>query len=420
MSINGLMRTSVSGMEAQANRLGGVSANIANASTVGYKSADTQFASLVLDSPSDIMNSGGVETRTRYGISRQGLLSGTSSMYDLAISGAGYLLVEDSAGRVALTRAGAFVPDGEGALVNAAGFKLLGLPASSGGASAIVANGTAGLVPVTISQAGLEAVPTSEGTLVANLPSAAAEVATPDLPSQNAAGSVSSARSSVVVYGQLGEEVTLDVHYARTTTSGEWELAVYDAADRNPLGTFPYTNGPLAQATLLFDATGQLDPSSTTSLGIPIPGGVTMDLDVTGSSQLAAGFSVRAVLTNGNPPNDQVSLEIGTDGVVYETSENGARRAAWQIPLATVVSPDRMRPRSGTIFDPTSESGDMRIGTPGASGLGSLVSGALESSTVDLASELTDMIEAQRNYSANSRVFQTGAELMEVLVNLKR
>jgi flagellar hook protein FlgE len=62
----------------------------------------------------------------------------------------------------------------------------------------------------------------------------------------------------------------------------------------------------------------------------------------------------------------------------------------------------------------------MRVGVPQSGGFGSLVSGALESSTVDMASELTDMIAAQRSYTANSRVFQTGSELMDVIVNLKR
>ena len=62
----------------------------------------------------------------------------------------------------------------------------------------------------------------------------------------------------------------------------------------------------------------------------------------------------------------------------------------------------------------------MLIGFAGAGGFGSISSGALEQSTVDLATELTTMIESQREYTANSKVFQTGADLMDVLVNLKR
>jgi flagellar hook protein FlgE len=65
-------------------------------------------------------------------------------------------------------------------------------------------------------------------------------------------------------------------------------------------------------------------------------------------------------------------------------------------------------------------SGDIQVGFAGEGGMGTMVSSALEQSTVDLASELTAMIESERNYTANSKVFQTGAELMDVLVNLKR
>lgn len=73
---------------------------------------------------------------------------------------------------------------------------------------------------------------------------------------------------------------------------------------------------------------------------------------------------------------------------------------------------------TGNLFLPTSTSGEMLIGSAGSGGMGSVVSGALEQSTVDIAQELTAMIEAQRNYTANSRVFQTSSDLTDVLVNL--
>ena len=72
------------------------------------------------------------------------------------------------------------------------------------------------------------------------------------------------------------------------------------------------------------------------------------------------------------------------------------------------------------MFAPGVDSGDVQVGFAGEGGLGNLLSGALEQSTVDLASELTAMIEFERNYTANSKVFQTGSELMDVVVNLKR
>lgn len=413
MSIAGLMHTSVSGMDAQSNRLSAVSINIANASTVGYKSEAVEFSSLVTGH-----GSGGVESWSRTAISRQGVLATTGSKLDLAVSGNGFMLVEDQAGQVTLTRAGAFVPDADGHLVNAAGFKLLGSPLTGLGAVPPVVNGTAGLEPITMWSSHLEAAATTQGSLAANLPATTAEVGVADLPSGNAASAVSSARTSVVVFGNLGEEVTLDVHYARTTTPGEWEVSVFDAAGRNTSGGFPYASAALTTGTLTFDANGQL--SGPAELTIPVPGGASMTLDLAGTSQLAMDFVVVDVSTDGNPPREPAGIEFTANGTVVETYGDGTRRAVWQIPLATVASPDRLTPRTGTAFDLSEGSGDMRVGVPGSGGLGSLVSGALENSTVDLGSELTDMIEAQRNYSANSKVFQTGAEIMEILVNLKR
>jgi len=420
MSIYGMMRTGASGMQAQSNRLGTVSDNIANASTTGYKAASTEFSSLVVNESTTSYVAGGVETSVRYGISTQGTLQFSTSPYDLAVQGSGFLLVSDSEGAAAMTRAGAFVPDGDGQLVNSAGFRLLGLPVDGSTGSSVVLNGTAGLVPINVSNSRLQAEATTEGVLTANLPSTAADVAAGDLPSANVAGSTSTARSSLVVYGNLGEEIILDVHFAKTTTVGEWEVTVYNSADRAASGGFPYGAAALAQTSLVFDATGALDASSANSLSIPVPGGDTLDLDLADMTQLSAAYSVREVNTNGNAPSDVASVDIDGDGTMYAIYENGQRRATYRIPLATVVSPDQLQPRTGNVFDLSSDSGDMLVGFAGTGGFGNVVSGALESSTVDLANELTDMIEAQRNYTVNSRVFQTGAELLEVLVNLKR
>lgn len=420
MSVYGLMRTGASGMAAQSNRLGTVADNIANASTVGYKSASTEFSSLLIDSSPSSYTSGGVETSVRHGISRQGTLSFTASPFDLALNGGGYMLVADPAGAISLTRAGAFVPDSEGNLVNAAGFKLLGYPVTDGASDVVVANGTAGLVPIDVTQSGLAAIASTTGVLATNLPSSAATVAAGDLPSANAATSVASARSSVVVYGSLGEQKQVDVVYAKTANVGEWEVSVFDAAGRAATGGFPYSSVALATTLLSFDSTGQLGAASPTAVNFAVPGGAAMTLDLSGSSQLASDYTVVAVNTNGSGPSDVTSVKIGSDGTVTETYANGTSRDRYRIPLANVVSPDRLTPRSGNIYETSNGSGDLRIGFANVGGLGKITSGALENSTVDIAQELTDMIEAQRNYTANSKVFQTGAELLETLVNLKR
>jgi flagellar hook protein FlgE len=207
------------------------------------------------------------------------------------------------------------------------------------------------------------------------------------------------------------------------TNDNEWEVAVYNQADADTTSQgFPYANGQLnAPTTLVFDpTTGQLDSSSPTSLDIPIPNGATVTLDMSQSSQLAADYTVLDAAVNGNAPSEVERVEIDDDGTLYAVFENGARLATYRIPLANVASPDNLAPLAGNVFASSVDSGDVQVGFAGEGGFGTMVSAALEQSTVDLASELTAMIESERNYTANSKVFQTGSELMDVVVNLKR
>jgi flagellar hook protein FlgE len=197
-------------------------------------------------------------------------------------------------------------------------------------------------------------------------------------------------------------------------------MTVYNAADRGAGGGFPYASAALATTTLEFDGVGRLDPSSAQSLAVPIPGGATMTMDLSSMTQTSGDYEVDLINTNGNAPSRIQGIEIDADGRLYEVYEDGSRFASYLIPLATVPSPDRLSPKAGNVYLPSNTSGDLRVGIAGSAGFGTLESGKLESSTVDLATELADMIEAQRNYTANSRVFQTGSELMELVVNLKR
>ena len=419
MGLFSMLRTSASGMAAQANRLSTVADNIANASTTGYKKATTEFSTLMIPSGRSEYTSGSVDARIRYGISEQGSFRFTTSATDLGVKGSGFFVVSNDAGQVFLTRAGSFVADANGNLVNAAGYKLMGYPTVNGNPN-MVSNGTAGLVPVSVGSLSLQANATNAATLAVNLPSNAAVVAAADLPSANAATASYSGKTSLVAYDNLGNEVTLDVYSAKTSAN-TWEMTVYDRSTAGAGGGFPYTSGPLATTTLSFNpATGNLATASPTSLSIAIPGGVTATLDLSQASQLAADYAVFKANVNGNAPSKVDHVEISDDGQLYSVFENGARASSYRIPLADVPSPDNLQPLAGNIYVPGNESGDVRIGFAKDGGFGSIVSGAIEQSTVDLASELTTMIESERNYSANSKVFQTGADLMDVLVNLKR
>jgi flagellar hook protein FlgE len=411
MSLYGVMRTGGSGMSAQSNKLSTVADNIANVNTTGYKRASTEFSSLILKSGTGNYNSGSVETHVRYAISDPGTLNFTTSATDLAIQGNGFFVVTDARGTPFLTRAGSFVPDGLGNLVNASGFHLMGYNLKNGPPT-VVANGLTGLEFVNIAQAALQGNPSTQATVSANLDANATITAgAPNFTS----------KTSLVTYDNIGNKVTLDI-YMYKTAANTWGMEVYDSA-ASTSGGFPYSSGPMAASTFTFDVSatgkGKLDAASPSSLSLTIPGGSPFTLDFSAMTQVASEFQFKATV-DGNSPSAIERVEVAADGTLYSIYNDGTRLASYRIPLATVPSPDNLVPEAGNVYSVGINSGNVQVDFAGRSGLGTIKSEALEQSNVDLASELTSMIESQRGYTANSKVFQTGADLLDVLVNLKR
>lgn len=413
MSIYGTMKTAVSGMNAQANRLSTVGDNIANVNTTAYKKVSTAFSSFVLPSTSGNYNSGGVNTTVINSISQQGMLTSTSSDTDLAIQGEGFFPVQDAGGTNYLTRVGSFALNQYGNLVNAAGFMVLGAPLGE------PVNTFDNLSPIQVKAYELTAVPSTAATANSNLNMSAATVTGTGLPSANNAAATPSFKTSMTTYDAGGTKVQYDLYYTKTGAN-TWELAVYDssAAHATNASGFPYSSGPVTTASLTFDPTtyGLTQVNGATDLSVTVNG---IKVDLTTTTQLNAD-SFSKVAADGSAPSSLEKITVDSAGIVYAVYESGTQMAIAQIPLATVISPDNLRMGTGNVYSVTSSSGAAVFGFAGEPGFGDIVSGALESSNVDLASELTEMIEAQRSYTANSKVFQTGADVMDVLINLKR
>ncbi|SIQ02290.1 flagellar hook protein FlgE [Rhizobium sp. RU35A] len=514
MSLYGTMRTGVSGMNAQANRLGTVGDNIANSSTIGYKKASTQFSSMILPSSNGSYNSGGVDTVVRYSINDQGSFSYTTSSTDLAINGEGFFIVEGADGADYLTRAGNFEVQDDGTLKNAAGYKLMGYPYSSTEDPTIVINGFQGLSEINVSAGGLQATPSKQGSLSGNLPtneavgytksssvvaydsqgnsrllnltytktadntwtldvqyngvSVTGQAVTASTTSavsgnlNNTAATGTTYTTKSIAYGSDGAAHTLSYNY--TKTAAGWNLDVLDGT--TSVGTSALTfdgagnltssssltttaNGTLGALTvdlsglkegssvtsvsgstngngsgyeLSFGGSGKLtSPTSITTTAQSI-GGATLSgltIDLTGLSQLGSAYSAEGDI-DGKGASAVDKVEISKDGIVSILYKNGQSIPSYRIAMANVQSPNNLTPLAGNVYTQSNDSGVIVMGYAGTSGYGQILSGALENSNVDIGEELTSMIEAQRNYTANSKVFQTGSELLETLVNLKR
>jgi flagellar hook protein FlgE len=121
-----------------------------------------------------------------------------------------------------------------------------------------------------------------------------------------------------------------------------------------------------------------------------------------------------------NIPNGATNLSIGQDGSVsYDPAGGGARVTAGYLSLAKFPNEAGLERTSSNRWTNSNSSGAETVGVPGGS-YGLTTSGTIEMSNVDLASEFTSMITAQRGFQANSRVISTSDELLQDLVNLKR
>jgi flagellar hook protein FlgE len=414
-----VMNTAVSGMLGQNNWLSTIAQNVANAGTTGYKDAETQFASLVDNVGSLGAVAGmGVSTSSLTLAALQGSISATAVPTNLAIQGAGFFVVSNGSDQTYLTRAGSFVPDASGNLVNAAGYSLMAAPVQNGVPPA-GAGSLGALQTVNVDQARTYVAPTTAGALAVNLPSTASIVPAASTPAGG--GSTTTARTSLIAYDSAGAKVTLDLCMTRvadaTPGTPTWEVDVYDAAKASPGGGPPYSAPALASQTLAFDpTTGKT--AGPASLSVAIPNGQTMTLDMGASTQLASGFAVAAATTNGSPPTAMTGVNVSAYGALSFVYANGVSVPAYSIQLANVASPNSLTAIDGAMFSPNAQSGAPEVGTPGSLGLGAIQSGSLENSTVDLASQLTAMVQAQSDYGFNSQVFQTGSAILDTLDKL--
>ncbi|GHB18474.1 flagellar hook protein FlgE [Pseudovibrio japonicus] len=421
MGLYGIMNTSVSGMNAQSNKLSTVADNISNANTVGYKRYKTAFSSLVGSGGGSGHESGIVNTSVVQTVRQQGAFNFTSRGTDLAINGNGFFQVEDADGGQYYTRAGDFVLDKNGQMVNSGGYKLL----SQGGS------------PVTVDLNTPVWQASTQGELGVNL---ASNTVAPEILDETGAvvsgGRPTSGlptgydyKTSISTFDQNGNAVKIDVVYTKLSetqhsTTGdilgsEWLVEAVDENGTKIKATLPPLATASGEVTLEFDGDGKLAAGSPTDFLFKVPNGEVVTLDLSKTVTAGEKFSVNKVDVDGYQPSTIQNIRVESDGRVFGVYGSSAEKLLDQIQIVNFSNPDGLQAKSGNIYAATDASGDPAVGFPGDSGFGSLFSGAVEGSNVDLAAELTEMVQAQRTYSANTKVFNASSELLQELNNLR-
>ena len=140
---------------------------------------------------------------------------------------------------------------------------------------------------------------------------------------------------------------------------------------------------------------------------------------IDGMKQFAGDFFIEKRDQDGKRFGNFTTLEISEEGVVTAVFDNGERTDIYQLAIGNFSNVNGLEPRSGNAFQETDFSGQAQLLLPTTAGAGAVASGALESSTVDIAEEFTKMIVTQRAYSANAKIITTADEMLEELLRIR-
>jgi flagellar hook protein FlgE len=435
MSLSSSLNAGVAGLSVNATRLAVISDNIANSSTNGYRRADVEFASLVTPSGSNAYSAGGVAAATYRDVVSAGSLISTGSSTDISVSGRGMLPVTtvESVGLSSaeqpfqMVATGSFTRDENGYLISRTGLALLGWPTDADGTllNAVTRESPTSLEPVQISPFLTASEPTTEMNIGLNLPASETEAGAAGTPFE----------TTVEYFDSVGRDYLMRVEFTpvvpATGTSNQWRVAFYDSATSATV--------PVAELDVEFDAsrTGRGALLSVAPVGAvpydPITGiaQVTVadgPIDIFigspgidgGLIQLDSPFAPINVSKNGAPAGNLQTLQINDQGMLQAIYDTGQIRSLFQIPLVNVPNPNGLTALDSQAFAPSPDSGGIYLWDANAGPVGGIVGFSLQQSTVDVARELTDLIQTQRAYSSNATTIRTVDEMLQETTNLKR
>lgn len=404
----------LSGLNAASKSLEVIGNNVANASTVGFKQSQAQFADVYANS---LTGGGALQVGIGTKVAQiaqqftQGNVTASNNPLDIAINGGGFFRMSDN-GTITYGRNGQFQLDKDGFIVNANNARLTGYTANSSGVLS-----TGAPAELSINSADIPPQTTTEVNALLNLdsgkallPSAGFDMTDPTTYHHSTAASV---------YDSLGNAHTLQTFYVKTG-AGAW--AVFAANDGVPIGYTPPA-APVAVGTLNFTSDGALTTAMPFTVSVPVTTGATtpfpVNLDYTGTTQFGSSFSVNSLNQDGYSSGRMTGFNIGADGTILGRYTNGQSATLGQVVLADFTNPNGLQALGNNLWAETATSGAALVGVANSGRLGVLQSSAVEDSNVDLTAELVNMITAQRVYQANAQTIKTQDQVLQTLVNLR-
>ena len=399
----------LSGLSAANTALDVTSNNIANANTIGFKNSQAEFADVYASSAVNLNTTTGgegVQVVTAAQQFTQGdSMSEASTPLDMEINGNGFFTMKSPSG-IVYTRNGQFSEDQNGNVVSSTGQFLQVFPPLANGT---FNTGALQNLNLETAQSSPQATSTINGIL--NLPSndpaiPAATVFNPADPTTY------SESTSTTVFDSLGNSFPATLFYTQTPTPGTWTVNMtvngQSAGPAQPL-TFSPTGAVTSAQPMTFNAFAPPD-GATSPMNIAV--------NMAQSTQFGQQFGVTSVIPNGFTTGQLSTVSINSTGIVSAVYTNGQTTNLGQLAIANFPNPQGLQQLGDTNWAQTFSSGVAVQGTAGSAGFGSINSDALESSNVDLTTELVNMITEQRAFQANAQVITTADQMSQTVIGI--
>jgi flagellar hook protein FlgE len=416
----GSFSAGLSGLNANATYLSVIGNNLANINTIGYKTSAVSFADLVSQTVGGTsinpMQVGlGVVTGSISPVFSQGAIENTREATNVAIQGGGFFVVRGESGN-AYTRAGNFSFNADGELVTPDGWRVQGYTQLDPATGEVVTTG--GMSDIIVPP-GVLRDPVATTSVRTNINLDAGVAVT---------GAVNFS-TPIKIIDALGESHVITVDFQKTGPGAWTYTATVPQADVNGgTGLFQLSTG-----TLTFDGTGTLtNPAADITFTSPAAWGngatgsnITWDItpppsDKPSITSFSSKSETSLLTQNGSEAGQISNISVDGEGKIIATFGAGQTVAVGQLALANFNNPKGLVKLGANRYGESQAAGIPNVGTAGTGGRGTLIGSAIEQSNVDIATEFTQMILAQRGYQANSRTITVSDEVLVETLQLKR
>jgi flagellar hook protein FlgE len=426
MGILSSMYTGITGLQGQGEALAVYGDNIANANTIGFKTSRPEFQDVIAKSVRGLLGGNQIGRGTRLAavtpIFSQGSIIQTESATDLSITGNGFFIIDGQEGQ-SFTRNGAFHFDKDGKLINSDGYRVQGSQADDKGKI------TSKMGDISVNRTVVDAEKTTKVNMFMNMDLRADKLLEfdPSRPEQTCHFA-----TGVTVYDTAGTAHVVTLFFNKVD-DGVWKWRAMAKGDE-VVGGLKDTLVEQASGALTFDTDGRLNTQQVEHSSFQFNKGALPDQFInfnfgedksnggTGLQVTQYGTASEAYRTtqDGFTAGTLAGLSFNDDGVLAAVYTNGQNINLAQLALAKFENPEGLFKVGQNRYRESRLSGQATIGSPGTGGRGTVSSKTIESSTTDIASEFINLMTAQRNFQANSRIVSVADEMMQEVLSLKR